>query len=179
MTEVEFDIMVAEYVTQWGALSADEAIHLTSKRNQIAALREAAEQDRQSAADAQALKDRYDEVKKAKAAEQAAALKKYRADRAAKQAEREKARAKTILNKMVKTGGPVQGLGGMANNYSGDDLVRLIGVSTTPIARYADESDDDYRASLGGKTSLRKGQADPRRPQGRHLAQVLLGAGPG
>ena len=96
---------------------------------------------RQSAANAQALKDKYDAAKKAKAAKQAAAMRKYRADRAAKRAESDKRRKKTILDQMVKTGGPIQGLGHMVDNYSGADLDSLIAISNTPIPREQGESD--------------------------------------
>ena len=149
MTEAEFDAMVDEYVGRFvavgGHLSAESVRHLHQKRAQIAALRDAAEQDRQSAANAQALKDKYDAAKKAKAAKVAAAKAKYQADRAAKRAESDKRRKKTILNQMVKTGGPIQGLGHMVDNYSGADLDSLIAISNTPIPREQGESDTDYR----------------------------------
>ena len=68
MTEAEFDAMVAVYVTKWGPLTPGEITHLASKSAQIAALRDAKEQDRQSEIDAQAAKDKYDADKKAKIA---------------------------------------------------------------------------------------------------------------
>ena len=156
MTEVEYREMLSEYKQQWGPLSVSENEHLAKKVEHIRALARAAEDTKRSAQDAQRQKDAFDAEKKARLDKIAEGKMKTFGERAAAQAERDKASRDRKLLQYIKAGGPIQGIGDMINDYSSYDLSRLVLLSDTPIRRKDGEPDPQYRKRWTDAQKYRK-----------------------